>query len=194
MEMRMEMCRRVAAERVNVAMLPGHLLPRALLLAGLMASGLLVGARCAQADVPPTQPTKSHAGETSSAQQLASPRVVARSQFAERYYALRFGVDQMRVRYTASGASVEFRYRVVDPDKAAVLTDKGTTPYMIDEQTGIKLLVPVMEQIGALRQTMALEQGREYWMVFANAGKVVKPGQRVDLSIGSFHARGLTVE
>jgi hypothetical protein len=100
----------------------------------------------------------------------------------------------MRVRYTASGASVEFRYRVVDPDKAVVLSDKHATPYMIDERTGIKLLVPVMEQIGALRQTVTPEQGREYWLLFANAGKVVKPGQRVDVSIGSFHARGLTVE
>ena len=110
------------------------------------------------------------------------------------WYAARFGVDQMRVHYTASGASVEFRYRVLDPDKAAVLSDKHATPYMIDEKTGIKLLVPVMEQIGALRQTVTPEQGREYWLLFANAGKVVKPGQRVDVSIGSFHVRGLTVE
>jgi hypothetical protein len=51
-----------------------------------------------------------------------------------------------------------------------------------------------MEQIGPLRQTVTPEQGREYWLLFANAGKVVKPGQRVDVSIGSFHARGLTVE
>jgi len=65
---------------------------------------------------------------------------------------------------------------------------------MIDERTGIKLLVPVMEQIGALRQTVTPEQGREYWLLFANAGKLVKPGQRVDVSIGSFHVRGLTVE
>jgi len=148
------------------------------------AACLLVCAMSARADTP--QPT--------SPKPLAAPRVVSRSQFADRYYALRFGVDQLRVRYTASGASVEFRYRVVDPDKAAVLSDKHATPYMLDEQSGIKLLVPVMEQIGALRQTMTPEQGREYWLLFANAGKVVKPGQRVDVSIGTFHARGLTVE
>ena len=182
-------------------MLLGHLFGgsvhhqhRGLRRAGLMASCLLVCAPGAQADVPQPQPPKSQAGASSTTQHLASPHVVARSQFGERYYALRFGVDQMRVRYTASGASVEFRYRVVDPDKAAVLSDKHATPYMIDEQTGIKLLVPVAEQIGALRQTAPPEQWREYWLLFANAGKVVKPGQRVDVSIGSFHVRGLTVE
>jgi hypothetical protein len=150
----------------------------------IVAAALLACAADAQADVPQSKPTKS----------AAAPRVVPRSQRGEMWYAARYGVDQMRVRYTASGASVEFRYRVVDPDKAAVLSDKHATPYMIDERTGIKLLVPVMEQIGALRQTVTPEQGREYWLLFANAGKVVKPGQRVDVSIGSFHARGLTVE
>jgi len=182
-------------------MLSGHLLGRGvyqvsgrLLLTLWVGACLLVCAPGAEADAPPAQPTKSQAGVSSTTQHLASPHVVARSQFGERYYALRFGVDQMRVRYTASGASVEFRYRVVDPDKAAVLSDKHATPYMIDEQTGIKLLVPVAEQIGALRQTVLPEQWREYWLLFANAGKVVKPGQRVDISVGTFHVRGLTVE
>jgi hypothetical protein len=159
-----------------------------------MAVLVMVCAPGAGADAPRPQLTKSQAGASSTAQPLNSSRGVARSQFAERYYAVRFGVDQMRVRYTASGASVEFRYRVVNPDKAAMLSDKRTTPYLIDEQTGIKLMVPVVEQIGALRQTTTPEQGREYFMLFANAGKTVKPGQRVDVSIGPFQVRGLTVE
>ena len=153
----------------------------------VLMTGCLIVCTGAQADAP--QPPKSNA-----AQPAAIPRAIPRSTRGEMWYAARYGVDQMRVRYTASGASVEFRYRVVDPDKAAMLTDKHATPYMIDEQTGIKLEVPVMEQIGALRQTAPPEQGREYWMLFANRGKVVKPGQRVDVSMGAFHVRGLTVE
>ena len=99
----------------------------------------------------------------------------------------------MRVRYTASGASVEFRYHVVDPDKAAVLSDKNATPYLIDEQTGIKLLVPVAEQIGALRQTASPEQWREYWLLFAMpANREAGAARRcVDRLIPCF---GLTVE
>jgi hypothetical protein len=110
------------------------------------------------------------------------------------YRARRFGVDHLRVRSISSGSSLEFRYRVVDPDKAQLLTDKRAKPVMIDQATGNKLEVPTMEKIGELRQTATPEQGREYWMVFANRGKLVRPGQRVDVIIGSFRAEGLTVE
>jgi hypothetical protein len=128
------------------------------------------------------------------AQPATAPRVVSRSQVGAQYMARRYGVDQIRVHYTASGASIEFRYRVVDPDKAALLNDKSAEPVMIDERTGVKLQVPVMEQIGALRQVTPPERGREYWMLFNNRGKVVRPGGRVDVSIGAFHARALVVE
>ncbi len=179
------------------AQLRGRNVPQAtggFLLTLLLGGGPFVCPAGAQADVPPAPPARAQADASSATPHLAAPHGVPRSEFADRYYALRFGVDQLRVRSTASGASVEFRYRVVDPDKAAMLSDKHATPYLRDEKTGIKLLVPVMEQIGALRQTVPPEHGREYWLLFANAGKVVKPGQRVDVSIGSFHARGLTVE
>jgi hypothetical protein len=120
--------------------------------------------------------------------------LIQRSQGGATYYARRFGVDQMRVIYTASGSELEFRYRVIDPDKAAVLSDKRLAPYLIDERSGIRLMVPVVEQVGALRTTGTPERGREYFMLFGNAGKTVKPGARVDVSIGTFQVRGLTVE
>jgi hypothetical protein len=118
----------------------------------------------------------------------------ARGQRGEMYYARRFGVDHLQVRSTSSGSSLEFRYRVVDPQKAAFLTDKHAKPYLVDQRTGNRLTVPTMEKIGELRQTAAPEQGREYWMLFANPGKLVKPGQRVDVVIGAFRATSLTVE
>jgi hypothetical protein len=161
---------------------------RGTLLAGLLAGSVTGAGQAAPGSSAPLVAT------TPAAKTAMSPLGVPRSQYAERYYALRFGVDQLRARYTGSGASVEFRYHVVNPDKAAILSDKRSTPYMIDEQTGIKLMVHTAEQLGALRQTSPPQQGREYWMLFANAGKVVKPGQRVDVSIGRFLVRGLTVE
>jgi hypothetical protein len=118
----------------------------------------------------------------------------ARSQRGELYYARLYGVDQMQVRSVASGSSLEFRYRVLDAQRAALLTDKHAKPVLIDQKTGNRLTVPTMEKIGELRQTVTPEQGREYWMVFANPGKLVKPGQRVDVVVGAFHVSGLTVE
>jgi hypothetical protein len=122
------------------------------------------------------------------------PYAGARSQRGERYYAHLYGVDQLRVRSTSSGESLEFRYRVVDPQKAAVLGDKRAKPVLVDQKTGARLTVPTMEKIGELRQTSALEAGREYWMIFANPGKLVKPGQRVDIVVGAFRISSLTVE
>ena len=134
------------------------------------------------------------AGSARPAAVSRTPYAAARSQRGEARYALLYGVDQMQVRWTASGASLEFRYRVLDPHKAAVLQDKRVKPVLTDEATGTRLMVPTMEKIGELRQTAQPEAGHEYWMIFANAGKVVKPGNRVDIAVGSFHVWGLIVE
>jgi hypothetical protein len=125
---------------------------------------------------------------------LAPSAGVPRSLRAERYYALRYGVDHLKVRSVSSGASLEFRYRVLDAGRAHILSDKRATPAMIDWKTGAKLAVPTMEQIGALRQAIDQEPGREYWMVFSNPGKLVKPGDRVDVVVGSLRLEGLIVE
>jgi hypothetical protein len=116
------------------------------------------------------------------------------SHLGDQWNTARFGIDQIRLRTVSSGSSIEFRYRVVDADKAAILTDRNSSPYLVDQQTGIRLDVPVMEKIGALRQTVTPKPGREYWMVFANHTKSVKPGGRVDVYCGTYHIRGLTLE
>jgi hypothetical protein len=168
-------------------------------LAGLLAAGL--AATSGFADPGPAKAiqgsgmaTPAGAASAETAPVARSPYAGARSQRGETYIARRFGVDQLQVRSTSSGSSLEFRYRVLDPQKAEALNDKRATPVLIDQATGNRLTVPTMEKIGSLRQTATPEQGRQYWMVFANPGKLVKPGQRVDLVIGAFHATSLTVE
>ncbi len=57
------------------------------------------------------------------------------------------------------------------------------------------LQVPVMDKVGQLRQTTALQRvGQEYWMVFSNKGNPIRRGDRVNVMIGAFHADGLVVE
>lgn len=89
---------------------------------------------------------------------------------------------------------VRFSYRVVDVQKAKSLSDKKAAPELIDEMAHVKLVVPRMEKIGELRQTNAPENGKAYWMVFSNKGRVVKPGDRVSVSIGKFHVDELLVQ
>ena len=152
-------------------------------LAGLLAAGLVCSSLAgAAAPVP------------DSASAVWAPHAVPRSHRGEAYYAVLYGVDELQVRSVSSGASLEFRYRVLDSGKAAVLNDKRATPYLVDQKSGRRLAVPTMEKVGALRQVANPEPGREYWMIFANPGKLVKPGQRVDVVIGAFRASSLTVE
>jgi hypothetical protein len=159
-----------------------------MLLAGLFA-GIVVCAPRADAD-----PQGGPSGQASPPATAARAMVVPRSERAEMYYARRFGVDHLQVRSTASGNSLQFRYRVLDAEKAKLLNDKRATPYMLDWQTGNRLQVPTMEKIGTLRQMATPEVGREYWMVFSNPGKLVKPGQKVDVVVGAVRLEGLTVE
>lgn len=105
-----------------------------------------------------------------------------------------WGIDDIHVRYTASGQMVRFSYRVVDADKAKILNDKKNEPAMIVLKTGSKLGVPETEKVGKLRQTSDPKNGREYWMVFTNVGRVAQPGDRVDIVIGTFRATDLVVE
>jgi hypothetical protein len=174
--------------------------PTAVLLAGVLASTLLTAGALAQSSPGATtaQPSpgaaKPGVAAAPGAKALASPIGVPRSQHAQRYYAARYGVDSLQIHSVSSGASLEFRYRVLNAQKAATLNDKRAAPYMIDWKTGAKLTVPTMEKIGALRQMATPEPGHEYWMVFSNPGKLVKPGDKVDVVVGPMRFEGLVVE
>jgi hypothetical protein len=106
----------------------------------------------------------------------------------------RWGIDELRIRPVSSGSMLEFRYLVVDKDKARPLNDKKLAPVLTVESTGAQLRVPMMENVGAVRQTPDPENGKEYFMMFQNQGRQAKSGDLVDLAIGTFHARGLRVE
>jgi hypothetical protein len=105
-----------------------------------------------------------------------------------------WGIEDIHVRSTASGSLIRFSYRVIDADKAKPLNDQRATPYLIDEKARLALQVPVTEKVGQLRQVAKPLNGREYWMVFSNKGRYVKPGNHVDVVIGTFRVEGLVVE
>lgn len=158
------------------------------LLAGFLAGGLFVPAVRAQS--PAQTPTPAQPA-----------RAVVRTNLAKhvpmhalRYYEGVWGVDSLTVKYTESGEIIRFSYRVLEPEKAAALNDKKSEPSLIDPQAGVKLVIPELEKIGKLRQSSTPIAGKQYWMAFSNSGRRVRPGDRVDIVIGSFHANGLVVE
>jgi hypothetical protein len=110
------------------------------------------------------------------------------------YYRMVWGVDSLVVKWGESGEVIRFSYRVLDADKAQVLNDKKLEPSLIDPQAGVSLVVPSMENIGQLRQSAPPENGKAYWMVFSNKGRLVKRGDHVSVVIGAFRADGLVVD
>ncbi|RQR36953.1 hypothetical protein DIE23_05760 [Burkholderia sp. Bp9143] len=113
---------------------------------------------------------------------------------AKIYYQMTRGIDNMRVRHTASDNLIRFSYRVTDPVAAKRLGDKSATPHLYGQTSHALLDIPVMDKIGQLRQSGPLKAGQEYWMVFSNKGNAIKPGERVNVLVGSFHIDGLVVE
>ena len=158
------------------------------LLAGFLAVGLLVPAVKAQS--PAQTPARAQPVPGVVRTNLAKHVPMQ----AYRYYEGVWGVDSLSVKYTESGEIIRFSYRILEPEKAAALNDKKSEPSLIDPQAGVNLVIPEMEKVGKLRQSSTPIAGKQYWMAFSNSGRRVRPGDRVDIVIGSFHANGLVVE
>jgi hypothetical protein len=113
---------------------------------------------------------------------------------ARNFYELVWGVDSLAVKSAESGEIIRFTYRVLDANKAKALNDKKIDPFLIDEKARVKLVVPSLEKVGQLRQSSIPEAGRSYWMAFSNKGRLIRPGDRVNVVIGNFQANGLVVQ
>jgi len=163
---------------------------------------LLCGALVAQSTSPALsgkQPAPAGSSTLSTAQTSGSATRVhyQPERFAGRagqYYRMIWGIDSISVKWAESGEMIRFTYRVLDPDKAKPLADKRQEPSLVDEKAHVKLVVPMMDKVGKLRQTSTPEAGKTYWMLFSNKGEFVKRGDHVNVVIGNFHANGLVVD
>ncbi|WP_175108506.1 hypothetical protein [Pararobbsia alpina] len=172
---------------------------RAAVLLAKHVLSVLAGACVVAANAGPVGAQQAATGPAQKPGASASPRVspytpVKVPQHAKSYYQAMRGIEGLSVRRTASGNLLRFSYRVTDPEVAKLLGDKNTMPYLYGQANHVVLEVPVMENIGQLRQTGTLQTGQEYWMVFSNKGDLIKAGDRVNVMIGAFHIDGLVVE
>lgn len=107
----------------------------------------------------------------------------------------KWGIQVVGLRLTSAGYMLDFRFKVIDPKKAAPLLARSAKPYLKDEASGYKFFVPVSGKVGALRQdTIKPTQNRIYYSFFANPGKFVKKGNSVTIVIGAFIAKNLIVQ
>jgi hypothetical protein len=164
-------------------------------IAPLAAVMCAIGALC-------TLPATAEAHGASANQVPAPPTTTAaplrtrarHNQKEEMYFERRYGIGQLRVSSISAGASLEFRCQVLDVEKAKALNDRRVAPVVIERKTGKKLSVANTDSDGKPIQRVTPEAGQENRVVFGNPGRLVKPGNLVDLVIGTVHISGLIVE
>ncbi len=96
----------------------------------------------------------------------------------------KYGVKIESLRLTAGGYLIDFRYRIIDPDKANFLLNKSNKPLLTDPISKFKATVPVPAKVGALRSSGKLIKDRVYFMLFANPAQYLKAGQKVTIEFG----------
>ena len=108
-----------------------------------------------------------------------------------------WGIQIIGLRLTAAGYMLDFRYRIVDPNKALPIVDRRNKPYLIDQASGSRFMVPNPPKLGPLRQTTKYgkpKEGRTYFILFANPGRFINQGSEATVVIGDFRVENLTVE
>ena len=106
----------------------------------------------------------------------------------------KWGIKPLSIRPTAEGFFIDFRYRIVDEEKAAPLFSPTIKPLLIDENTGAIMAVPTVPKVGSMRSTRKPITGRDYVILFANPNNHIKPGHKVTVVIGNYRAEHLIVE
>lgn len=71
---------------------------------------------------------------------------------AAAYYEAVWGIEAPSVKAVESGVILRFSYRVLDPEKAKLLSDKKLNPLLVSPEKRVQLVVPSMEKVGQLRQ------------------------------------------
>ncbi len=105
-----------------------------------------------------------------------------------------WGVQIEGIHLSAGGYLLDFRYCVLDPEKARPILDRSARPFLVDEASGRTLIVPDPPKVGPLRPRGEPVEGKSYFVLFGNPGKFIKAGSKVTVVIGDFRAPALTVE
>lgn len=92
----------------------------------------------------------------------------------------RYGIRVTLVGVTAAGGLVNFRFKVLDAEKAKeIVQDPENMPMLIAEDSGTTLKAP-----GTVRHNITLETGRGYYILYINTQGAIKPGTPVSVVIG----------
>jgi hypothetical protein len=97
-----------------------------------------------------------------------------------------WGIKAVSLRPSFGGTMLDFRYKVVDAEKARPLFDRQIKPYLFDPASGATLGMPEDTKLGALRASPRNPPvlGKQYYVLFSNGAGTVKKGSKVTVVIG----------
>jgi hypothetical protein len=104
-----------------------------------------------------------------------------------------WGIRILGIRRSAANYMLDFRYRVLDAEKAKPIFHRKTRPYLIDQASGTKLIVFSSPKTGPMRSTDTPKVDRNYFTFFANPGRFIQAGNKVTVVIGDFKVENLVV-
>jgi hypothetical protein len=152
------------------------------------------GAKKAPTETPP--PPDEAAAAVEGPTGATSSRVPISAEDPDRI-AERWGVEIVAIRPSAADNILDFRYRVLDPEKATFLVDRTIKAYITDQKTGRTGAVPVTAKVGPLRQTLRAgppPKDRILFILFANPDRAVRSGDKVTVTIGDLQVTDLVVD
>ncbi len=106
-----------------------------------------------------------------------------------------YGVEVKGLNLSAAGYMLDFRFMVVDPDKAAAIFGPEVENTVIDQQSGAKLIVPAPPKVGSMRQNKETpRKDKTYFVMFANPGRFIKRGDKVTVVLGPMELKDVVVQ
>jgi len=106
----------------------------------------------------------------------------------------KYGIELQPLRLTLADNMIDLRWRVVDPEKAAVLHGGKLKTYVL-EPSGNFWSKVTTGKVGSLRQTKrAPKKDVIYTTMLNNPGRHFKRGQKVNVAVGEVMFENLTIE
>jgi|WetSurMetagenome_2_1015567.scaffolds.fasta_scaffold200851_2 hypothetical protein len=101
----------------------------------------------------------------------------------------RFGIRVTLIGVTAAGGMVDFRFKVLDQEKARVLTQEhDLMPVLNVQNTDTRLAMP-----GGMH-SMTLQNGKVYYILFGNPKGEVKPGTPISVAFGDMQLEAIQAQ
>ncbi|PLY04919.1 MAG: hypothetical protein C0622_02135 [Desulfuromonas sp.] len=106
----------------------------------------------------------------------------------------RWGIEILSIRPSAANYMLDFRYRVLDADKAGPLFHRKSRPQLIEQKNGAHMSVFSSPKTGPMRTTDPPQAGKNYFILFANPGRQIQTGDLVTIVIDDFKVENLVVQ